>query len=295
MSYFKSLESVPEMDSNPIGVSFSTLEYTHSTFLEKLENGTFSRRKVQSIILNNVDVYLNYDGFRDPNSRSIFQRIWLNFNFLDALCTLLYMEGNTFYREIESRYIRDINVILYDCISLYTSKALTVSDRVIEKMKEIIRIINHNYHLRLIAYMPEQAAEHITSSFFSSFDKKVCVIRVVRSILHHRLNPDQIIQVLFVFYSNNFTEIFLNMMIARNEIEDCQVENEYKSNLIYAVMQILESMPTSEIIKVLEQYSSYLSLTNTSYYYFSLQKLPVSYPKLSTAIKEVEQRGYAIP
>ena len=89
MGFFKSLDEITEIEDAPIGVKFSTVEYTFDSFLEKIEDGSLSDNKIRSNIEYSYNIYLDYDNFKNPNTRKIFQKLWTNERFLKNLLEVL--------------------------------------------------------------------------------------------------------------------------------------------------------------------------------------------------------------
>ena len=67
MSYFNSLDSIKDMESTPIGVNFSTIEYTYDSFLKSLD--TMGDFKIREII--QYGDYLDYDNVFINKSQEI--------------------------------------------------------------------------------------------------------------------------------------------------------------------------------------------------------------------------------
>ena len=114
MGFFKSLDNIqPEIENTPIGVNFSTVEYTFDSFLKKIEDGSMSDKKIQSDILYSYGTYLDYDNFKDIKTRTIFQSLWTNTRFLRNFLEVLNKNPNI-AESLKTFKLTTINTISYD-------------------------------------------------------------------------------------------------------------------------------------------------------------------------------------
>ena len=155
MSIFKSLDSIEtNIESTPVGAKFSTIEYSFDSFLKKIEDGTFSDLKIRNTILSNYSEYLNYDNFKNPDTRIIFQSLWTNERFLRNFLSVF---SSNDCPEISGFYLTGLNKIAYDYYAIGSnavenSKESIIRDLLIEMVaKANIRIIIQistvmNYH-----------------------------------------------------------------------------------------------------------------------------------------------------
>ena len=95
MGYFNSIDNMKEEVETLNSPKFSTIGYSHTSFLNKLNDGSMSDMKIQDEILNGN--YFNMDYFNEPQSRQVFQQIWTNKLFLRNLIILL--DSDKIYRD----------------------------------------------------------------------------------------------------------------------------------------------------------------------------------------------------
>ncbi len=170
MGFFNSLDNLKDNTEPLSSPKFSTIGYSHSSFLSKLEDGSMSDNKIKVEIMNGN--YFNMDHFNEPKSRQIIQRIWTNKSFLKNLLELL--DSNQPYRnKVIASDITSINHTIYDYM---------VSGNADEEIKilmfDIAKVVDYVYILKLCTIMPLETARLMTLAKFSSFDKKIAVERL---------------------------------------------------------------------------------------------------------------------
>ena len=294
MSLFQSLDSIETIESAPIGVSFTTIEYTNISFLENIKNGKLSDIKIRDTI--KYGNYLDYDNFNNAKTRVIFQELWSNLRFLNNLLYLLNT-NEEFLNKARSMYITSINKIVYDYYTTDESDGRLKDSEVLDSLLRIAYVVDHKYILRLTPLVGQNTAGFIALGKFSSFDKRKCVERLNRFIvqLGYNFSINDIIKIYGVFYLDNFTDLFINTMF--DTLSD--LTNEQRAlydNISLAILYILEDMPSSEIAKVLRAYSSNIMLLNNDKKLrFSLKNLAESFNKVNNVVLDLEYRGYSIP
>lgn len=307
---FPSLDSIGQsIESAPIGVSFSCLEYTNDSFLKNIKDNTFSIAKIKSIIATSPDIYFNYDNFRSPMTRPVFQELWTNKRFLEAVRSLLNEDHMALYLAVNT-YRRDINTIAYDYYYDNAGGLETVffeteqgDSSVLWLLMKIVNIINANDIIRLSARIPRSVAEKVTMAYYGTFDRMSAIYRLNTQLINYTLGdpdlmtPDLIVYIYYIFFSSGFSELFCAVMIDKKPKYDFNPEYRklFYDKAILAILSILNSMPSVEIRKVLTQYSSYLALTCKSKVRTSLQKLPEEFARIAVVVKECGENGYYVP
>lgn len=253
MGIFPSLESVQDIDSAPIGVKFTTLEYTLDSFLQKLCDPNFGAHQIESEIRANYFRYVDLDNFKKPQTKSAIKKIWCNERFLKGLLSILNNET----LQLLKLDIITFNTIVYDIISLDPP----------ESIKRLILQISAHMNIDVIvplrAIMDDFSANMVAICARSSLDnERLKVERLNFSMIHlcnrESFTIENIIYVYSKFYLEDFSTLFLYTVI--NEITISEKEKNIHDKICLAVLYILDSMTSVEITKVLKRYISYLQL-----------------------------------
>lgn len=295
MSFFQSLDSIEDnIESTPIGVTFTTIEYTNNSFLENIKNGKLSDIKIRDTI--KYGNYLDYDNFNNTKTRVIFQELWTNLRFINNVLTLLNTNEN-FLDMARKIYCTSINKIVYD---YYTTEMEGEKDsEVLDTLLRIAYTVNYKYILKLTPLVGDNTASFICLGRYSSFDKRKCVERLNSFIINlgYDFSIEDIIKIYSIFYLDSFTEVFINTMFDTDKLIVME-ENNKKTydNISLALLYILEDMNSGEISKVLRSYSSNIMLLNLDKKYrFSMKTIGQEFIKINNVISDLEFRGYNIP
>lgn len=286
MSYFNSLDSIKDMESTPIGVNFSTIEYTYDSFLKSLD--TMGDFKIREII--QYGDYLDYDNFNNPKTRSVFKQLWTNKRFLENLLVLLD-RNKVFLNKARNLYMISINKIIYD---YYIASMNEQKDsEIMNLLLKIADVMDYNFILKLSTITDTTSAKFLALSRFSSFDKRKCINRLNEFIMNigYEFSIKNIIYIYQVFYDSNFSELFNATML---EVDNYNPENENSKkmydNISYAIINILNSMVGEEMRITLKSYASYLMLINlndNSSIRFSLKNLDPVFKRVSENVEYV--------
>lgn len=286
MSYFNSLDSIKDMESTPIGVNFSTIEYTYDSFLKSLD--TMGDFKIREII--QYGDYLDYDNFNNPKTRSVFKQLWTNKRFLENLLVLLD-RNKVFLNKARNLYMISINKIIYD---YYIASMNEQKDsEIMNLLLKIADVMDYNFILKLSTITDTTSAKFLALSRFSSFDKRKCINRLNEFIMNigYEFSIKNIIYIYQVFYDSNFSELFNATML---EVDNYNPENENSKkmydNISYAIINILNSMAGEEMRITLKSYASYLMLINlndNSSIRFSLKNLDPVFKRVSDNVEYV--------
>lgn len=299
MSYFQSLDSIKEMESTPIGVNFSTIEYTNDSFLKSLD--VMSDFKIREIIF--YGNYLDYDNFNHPKTRAVFKQLWTNKRFLENVLGLL--ENNKIFLEkAKSIYMISVNKIIYDYYNASIDPNSDMKDsEVLNLLLKIADVLDYTYILKLSTVIDTTSAKFLAISRFSSFDKKKCINRLNRFIMNlgYSFTIKNIIYIYQAFYSDNFSELFNTTMVETKDnllnqgyILSPIAQNMYDT-ISYAIINILNSMPGEEMRIVLKSYASYLMLVNYGgKVRFSLKELEDEFYRIKENVEFIEI-NYNIP
>ena len=113
MGFFKSLDSIDQtIESNPIGLKISTIEYNIDSFLKNINDNSLSKVTIQNNIIYGLSSYMNYDNFQNENNKR-FVQLWTNVIFLKNLLEIL-KNNKSILMTVKNTYITTVNKIAYD-------------------------------------------------------------------------------------------------------------------------------------------------------------------------------------
>lgn len=271
MGIFKSLESMQDIDSTPIGVKFTTVEYTFDSFLQKLQNNELTNHQIRNKIIFSIHKFLDYDNLVNPSTKKTLKKIWTNKNFLYNLYQILSEETMS----IDILELKTFNKIVFDyCFDSENSEQQTR-----DLMIQIADIMNFNLKLVFTTIMPPVIASHMAILARSSFEQKACINRVNEYISTFDFSVDNIIYIYSKLYLEDFSSLFLYTMICttnKNQVID------------HAMITILDSMTSVEITKVLRRYGSYLKINNIVDVRFNLKPIFNDKSRIGRILSDLE-------
>lgn len=266
MSLFPSLDNIEDEDEPKIeghlNITFSTIEYTYDTFVNKLLSGDMSDYQIQQDIYNHYDRYCNYDNFQNPQFRDAFKKIWTNKRFLNNFITVLIK--NKKMKPAIGLYNRFICKIAYDYYTDIMRKT-GAEDEISGLLFEMVRILNEDKIIPLTNYMYDSHALLIVLAANSSFEYAECVNRVNYFIIKALQDIDivQIIDIYSkVFNGGRFTIIFNATMSDLAKPDMTPPEGAMYAKITKAIFIILNSIPSKEIEKVIRGYKNNLAINN---------------------------------
>lgn len=295
MGIFKSLDNLQDKPEMLTSAKFSTIEYNYSTILENIQNGTYSNSKIQEMIINNCAVYLNYDNFTNPATRTVFQALWTDKRFLQNFVTVLKEspEKDKLINYIRNNHLVSINRIVYD---YYASADTDKNAEVVDLLLKICEIIDYVYIRPLTSIMEPTAAKFMTLSNFSSDDVELCVNRLNKLIIKagYDFSVSDIVYIYSKFYLNAFSLLFEYTMTS---VFDGLTPNEQHNNdrINLALVNILNNMTETDIYKTVSQYASYIMLMQKAQIRFSLRSLSADFSRVNEVVEQLLSEGVPIP
>lgn len=287
MGYFSSLENIRDEKENIVAPKFSTVEYSHESFLDKLD--TFSNTKIKEEI--KLGDYFDYDHFDDPKTRVIFQQLWTNKIFLTNILELL--DSDKEYRnKIISVYITSVNKIVFDYMTLEVN-----NPEILNLLLEISKCIDYQYIIKLCTIMPLDIARMITITRFSSFNQREAITRFNDVICKCGLDftEKDIIYIYKTFFQEHFMELFNITMTTVETSFSERIHRKVYDMISLAMIDILESMTSEDIYKTLHYYGNFMSLVDSCNCRFSLHSLSDDYKRINVIIDELMSKGINIP
>lgn len=288
---FPSLESIPVIDSAPIGVKFTTIEHRLDSFLEQLEDSNYTDHRIHCTIEDEYIDFLNYDHMYDSYNRKIFLKIWTNERFLRGFLHVLRKKQF----KISMLEIICFNKIAYDYIASYGEKNYDISNLFLQ----IASYMNRDVIVPLQAISTETVATSIAIAARSSYNEQEKVERLNNHLINYEqeFTVKEIIYIYSKFYMNDFSTLFLYTITGETKKLDEKQKRTW-DNICSAIITILDSMPSVEIAKVIKHYGGYLDIHDSILIRIklkSLEKAP-QFQRIVHVIHDVEMNyGYAIP
>ncbi len=298
MGLFKSLDSIHDIESNPIGVTFKTIEYTYDSFFSKIKDNTLSDEDIQLNIKRCYEEYLNYDNFKDVNTRKIFQSIWTNTRFLRNFIKVLETDKSL---NISTLSITTICKIAYDYFSIADDDPSQIKDNeVLELLFKMAEIVNFNIIIQLSTIMGMEAAKFICLSRYSSFKQEECISRLNECIINfgveYQFSIKNIVYIYSRFFAFDFSSLFIHSMVLYKDTLTMSSAQEFVyNNISYALLLILNSLTSQDIYKTLKRYGCYLTLMNNPIIRFSMKSLSNDFNRVSNVIQQLSDEGIVIP
>ena len=302
MGVFKSLDNLNEQKPEPkTSVRFSTIEYNYDTILENIQNGTYSDSKIQRLIINNYEIYLNYDNFNNPSTRKIFQALWTNARFLRnfdiVISTNLRQntEGQKILAIIKSKYKVTINRITYDYYSANNS-IIEKDSEVCGLLLKICETVDYEYIKPLTNIVDPTTARFMALSNFSSNDVETCIHRLNDLIIKtgFDFSINNIVDIYSRFYSNNFSLLWnYTMTSVYDNLKPNEQHNSDRINL--ALVNILNNMTSDDIYKILYQYSCYVTMMQKGTIRFSVRGLSKDFSRINKIVDELLNEEVYLP
>lgn len=276
---------------------FSTVESNFDTFLKKIEDMTLIDNAIRSNILFSYEIYFDYNNFTNNNTRATFQKLWTNERFLKCVLTLVSdTDGNDMVKKIskDKQMLISINKINFDYQALDPSKK---SDKIEELLMSICNKIDYSIYLPIATIIDTNSALFITVARYSSFEEITCAYRLNAFLtrIGYKFSVENIVYIYSRLFRNGFSTFFTSTMT--KPMSDLNENETYNyNNISTAVLQILESMPSTSIRQVLMQYSSYISLmVKGSSLRFSMRDISkTAYPRIANEMNQLEFEGIFI-
>ena len=264
MSIFQSLDKldleeieIPTL-SGSLNTSFSTIEYGYKTFLDKIIDGSLSDIQIDMDILINYYQYCDSDNFENADTQFVFRSLWTNQRYLESFLRVL---PNLKLSLFEKSTIAKIAYDYYSSIPV--AERLNSSNIVKMLLLEISKQVFSEKIIPLTTMMKEESALFIVLSRYSSFNIQKCVDRVNNMIikLGYDFSVKQIIYIYSKLFIDCFSKLFIYTMVyIVDESTLTPIQIDLNNRISIAILVILNSMPTIEMNKVLNEYSSYCGL-----------------------------------
>lgn len=286
MGIFKSLDNLDaQKPETLVSVHFNTVEETYDTVLEKIQNGTFNDNEIQKFIFNNYELLLNYNNFMNADSVNAFISLWLNPKFLRNFIFIITecKEGSIILFEIKTKYRTTVNKIAYSC---------NKNDEAYSLLQRLIYYTDYDYIKPLTSIIDEETALLICLSIFSADNPKESIHRLNEIIVNseHSFSINDIVYIYSRFYLKDFSLLWNYTMIdIYNNLNSNQQNNNDAIN--FALINILNSMISTDIYKVLYQYYLFTQIIQNITVRFHLKNLSDEFERINKVIEELNEEN----
>ena len=263
---------------------FNTIEYELGGILEKIKNiNNYNDKEIKEIIIRQHAMILNYENFlASKSSRECALSLFTNKNFLRCFLDVIRI------LEINDHEKICINKLAYDYYIL-PNKDIEVSDLLFQLTTEV----NGKEVIILSGILGRTDAQILSMIRNSSFDEVKVVYRV-NSFLKKYNVVDLSLQQMVSIYCCLFqrvTTLFVETMLESKPKDLLDYESINFDKISIAVIEIVNSMPSSEIKYVIKSYAYALSkINNNIEVRFAIRKLN-KYERIIKIIDEVELEG----
>lgn len=257
---------------------FRSVEYEITTIIDKINSiNELSDDEIKNIILRQHSMILNYDLFlKSDNSRVAAQKLFTNKRFLTVFLQIIGLINLTREEAI------CINKLAYDYYILYNKDS-----EISELLLQLCYQLNNVLVIKLSGILGINGARILSMISNSSFKEDKIVHRVNTFLIrcNLELSIQDIIDIFCIIYER-FTYPFIYSML---EVKiECDNKLSARFDLISsALLEILNSMTSEDISKVLYNYAYTLKLNPSNMVRFSL-KSAKSYPRILSVIEQIE-------
>ena len=285
MSLFPSLvpdDKDKKLDTLQQGSLFHSIEYELTGIINKINNiNNLDDKEIRDIIVRQHSMILNYDLFLQSNETRI-QALYLftNERFLKNFLEVIRI------LDLSKHEIICLNKIAYDYYILENK-----DQRIADLLYRLTTEVNGKQVTVLSGILGISGAQILAMIRNSSFKIEKCIHRVNTYIIKCNLDLTvQNIVDIYCFLFERFTDVFIYTMM---EPKHNYILNDYHKNLKFdnasiALLEILNSLTTNDIRKVISDYGFILNMVKPNYPpRFSL-KTATRYKRIVDVVKEIE-------
>lgn len=284
MGLFGSLEvedkKTTELDQVIKGSLFHSIEYELSAIVDKIKNiNTLNEIEMKNIIIRQHKMILNYDLFLESDdTRRQALILFTNKNFISCFLNVIRL------LDLDNHEIVCINKLAYDYYRLPNN------DREIADMLyRLTTEVNGKQVIVLSGVIGINSAQILSMIRNSTFKDEKAVHRVntylIKSV--QDLSVQQIISIICYLF-DRFTVPFIYTMMEAKPSNLTPNQNKKFDNISIAILELLNSLPSTDIKKVLMDYAYTLTLVkNNTVVRFSI-KSAISYSRIINVINDIE-------
>lgn len=258
---------------------FHSVEYQLSTIVDKISNiDNLNENEIKNIILRQHSMILNYDLFlKSEESRAYALKLFTNERFLSILVQIIGLIDLTSDEKI------CINKLAYDYYILDNK-----DPKIFELLYQISYHINNVLVIRLSGKLGINGARLLSIIANSSFKPEKNIHRINTFLVKCNIafTVQDIVDIYCILF-DTFTYPFIYTML-ETKSSNMTIDQVKRFDLIsVAILEILNSMTSADMKKLLFNYAYVLNLTNVNNVRFAL-KSARSFPRVISVIKEIE-------
>ena len=292
MSLFPSLKVTEDTKNNNLdkplqGSLFHSIEYELNGILKKIQDiNNLNDKEIHDIIIRQYPMILNYDLFlQDNTTREQALMLFTNKRFLNCFISVIRL------LELNNHQKVCLNKIAYDYYILPNNDPI-----VAELLYRLTTEVNTKEVTILSGMIGLRNAQILTMIRNSTFKEEKAVHRVNTFIIRSNLNIDvkQVVSIYCCLFER-FTNVFIYTML-EPKLNELTTEQYVRfDTMSMAIIEMLDSLPSHDIEKVLMDYAFTIQMAKVSRVRFSIKTIQ-SKPRIITALKIVEaETGLVIP
>lgn len=297
MSLFPSLneannetsKKIEELNTLQQGSLFHTIEYELSDIVKKIKNiDNLKVEEIKGIILRQHSMILNYDLFlMSDETRQDAQLLFKNEKFLRCFLDVIRLLDISHHEKI------CINKLAYD----YYINPYENNPRVSDLLYQLTTEVNGKEVIVLSGILGLRNAQILSMIRNSTFKIEKAVHRVNTFLVKCNIALSiSNISSIFCYLFENFTNVFIYTMM-EGEYEGLTKDQKYNfDNISIAMLEMLDSLSSDNIRKILYDYAFILSMVKTNTKIRFAIRTAVRYDRIIKIIKSIEiQDNLIIP
>lgn len=234
------------------GSLFHTVEYELSGIVNKINNiNNLDEKEMKDIICRQHQMILNYDLFLMSNeTRAQAQILFTSKKFLKCFLDVIRTLKITQHEKI------CINKLAYDYYILPDK-----DNEISELLYHICSDVNGSEVIMLSSIIGITEAKVLSMIHNSSFKEEKCIHRVNTYIMKCDidLSVKNIINI-YCYLFNRFSNLFIYTMLESKPQYTTEAESERFDRMSIALLEILNSLPSTDILTVLKDYEFTLNM-----------------------------------
>lgn len=280
-SFSKKEERVSNLDTLYQGSLFHSVEYELSGIVNKINNiDNLNYDEIRNIIIKQHNMILNYDLFLTSNeTRQLAQTLFTNKRFLQCFLDVIRLLDITQHEKI------CLNKLAYDYYILPIDK----DEEIYNLLYKLTTEVNGREVVSLSGILGINEARILSMIRNSSFKEEKCIHRVNTYIVKCNLDLDiKSIESIYCFLFHRFTNVFIYTMLESKPSNLSPLENKKFDNISIAILELLNSLPSNDIRKVINDYAFTLKSVKRNTPVRFMLKTALNYNRILTAVRSVE-------
>jgi hypothetical protein len=272
-----------KLDQLEQGSMFKTIEYQVSDIVNMIRNiDNYKDQEIKDIISRQHAMILNYDLFlENADTRAQAQYLFTNKRFLSIFVQVIGKFNLTPHEVV------CINKLCYDYYILPNK-----DNEVSELLYQISTIINNNKVIRLSATLGMNGAKALAMISNSSLRMEKNIHRINTYLVRYHnsgrgiLSTQDMINIFCILYEN-FKDPFVFTMLESKPNNLTEEEETQFDNISMAILELLNSMTSNDMKKILYDYGYTLNMISSKAVRFSLKSCS-NYPRIIRMVNTIE-------